>query len=532
VTHKGSRDVEFDINHLSKIAINLSLFNIEDCNAFDIKFTFSKKIAEFRDHDYTWRKCHTTYIANQFSPKIIKLQTGEIIQANITDGVWEVDHKIPYVLLWRFNPDHALPIANYLGNINRKIISQANQNLEFAEMPTLLFTKNDAIEISRSKIPFSAVACFTDHCDFDTAENLVLQREFFDEHQIKITKGFFLNHFSKREDNASYQNQAEELLKWRQSGHELCYHSLSQSLKKNDESFEDFHQFVPPLDNIKVWIDHGFQPYNFSLLKNNKLNESEFKTILYQKKINTLWNYIDSGTATKGVINQFNKEHFTLSSFLKGNKNLGFIKKTRLMIKNIFFHYYNDDDLILRYSNTAKHFKKVFFQRNVKSFFSLLKDFSRLGSSIVSVLLFWNTKKNESYKLAKYSPIVFKHSILDKDFYVFQTLEMLDFKNSLSQENLDNLISEKGVFIAHTYFSVPMDYHAGKLFSLPKTIDVEVSDNFKFLGNKIKNKQIWNPTLSELIEYWGNFEKVIFDIDIDGNIFEKSNTALQMRKAI
>ena len=74
MTHEGSRDVEFDTNHLSKIAINLSLFNIEDCNAFDIKFTFSKKIAEFRDHDYTWRKCHTTYIANQFSPKIIRLK--------------------------------------------------------------------------------------------------------------------------------------------------------------------------------------------------------------------------------------------------------------------------------------------------------------------------------------------------------------------------------------------------------------------------------------------------------------------------
>jgi hypothetical protein len=532
VTHKGSRDVEFDINHLSKIAINLSLFNIEDCNAFDIKFTFSKKIAEFRDHDYTWRKCHTTYIANQFSPKIIKLQTGEIIQANITDGVWEADHKIPYVLLWRFNPDLATPIANYLGNKNRKIISQAKQKWDFAEPPALLFPESYSIEISRSKIPFSAVACFTDHCDFDTAENLILQREFFNEHQIKITKGFFLNHFSKREQNASYQNQEEELLKWRESGHELCYHSLSQSLKKNEESFADFKQFVPPLDHIKVWIDHGFQPYNFSLFKNNKFKESEFEAVLCEKKINTLWNYIDSGTATQGVINQFNKKHFTLASFLKGSKNVGLLKKMQLMIKNILFHYYNDEDLILRYSNAATHFKKMFFQRDVRSFFSLVKDFSRLSSSIFSVLLFWNTKKKKSYKLARYSPVVFKHNIVDKEFYVFQTLEMLDFKKSLSHENINTLIQEKGVFIAHTYFSVPLEYHGGKLFSTPTTIDSKVSDNFKFLGNKIKNQEIWNPTLTELIDYWANFEKVIFDIDIEGNIFEKSNTALQMRNVI
>ena len=121
---------------------------------------------------------------------------------------------------------------------------------------------------------------------------------------------------------------------------------------------------------------------------------------------------------------------------------------------------------------------------------------------------------------------------MDKEFYVFQTLEMLDFKKSLSQENINTLIQEKGVFIAHTYFSVPLEYHGGKLFSTPTTIDSKVSDNFKFLGNKIKNQEIWNPTLTELIDYWANFEKVIFDIDIEGNIFEKSNTALQMRKAI
>ncbi|OXB20789.1 hypothetical protein B0A80_17845 [Flavobacterium tructae] len=526
-----NREILFD-NQINKVIIDLSSINLSDCNSFDIKIVFSEPVAQFRNHDYTWQKLKTNFIANEFSPKILKFQNDKVVQANITSGIWEIDKNAPCVLLWRFNPENAAPIASYLGSENRKTAYQARQKFDFIENPALLYPEECGFEFSRSKIPFSAVACFTDHCDFDTEENLIIQRNFFNEHQIKITKGFFLNHFSKRDNNASYQNQAEELLKWRESGHELCYHSLSQSLKSNDASFKDFKQFKPPFNPIKVWIDHGFQPYNFSLLRKGVLTDCDFEEILQDKKINTLWNYIDSGTATTGVINQFNTEHFTLSGFYNGNKDQGFAKKVQLIIKNIIFHYYNDEDLISKYRRTASNFKKVFFQKKIKSFFPLINDLLKLGASIFSVLLFWNAKKNKPYKLAKYSPIVFKHSIAEKEFYIFQTLEMLDFKKSLSQENISTLINESGAFIAHTYFSVPMHYHKGRLFSSPAIIDKKVAENFEFLGNKIKNNEIWNPTLRELIEYWSGFENLLLDIDLQGNLFEKSNTGLQMRKAV
>jgi hypothetical protein len=519
-------------DQLRKVVIDLSQVNLLDCNSFDIKIIFSENIIQVRNHDYTWKEIKTDFIANEFSPKIIKLENDQIVQANITAGIWEINQDNPAVLLWRFNPQFASPITDYLGNENRKSILQAKQKLDFIEMPNLLFPENNAIELSRSKYPFTAITCFTDHCDFDTPENLEIQREFFREHKIKITKGFFLNHFSKRQDNASFQNQKEELLKWKNDEHELCYHSLSQSLKSSNESFKDFKQFIPPIENIKVWIDHGYQPYNFSLFKNNKISEEEFSSILEEKKINVLWNYIDSGTSTNGVINQLNATHFTLSSFLNGIKDSGLIQKVQLIIKNIIFHYYNEEYLILRYKNTASRFKKLVFQRDLKSFVPFTKDFFKLSSSIFSVLLFWNSNKKKPYKLARYSPILFKHNIAEKEFYVFQTLEMLDFKKSLSEKNMNSLINEKGVFIAHTYFSVPMEYHKGKLFSLPTKIDEKVAERFKFLSNKIKNQEIWNPTLTELVEYWANFEKVIFDIDHQGNLFEKSKTCLQIRKVI
>ncbi|MFW0737251.1 hypothetical protein [Flavobacterium sp. T12S277] len=524
-----SQTLVFD-NQSRKVSIDLAQVNLSDCNSFDIKIVFSKPVTQFRSHDYTWQKLKTNFIANEFSPKIVKLQNDKVVQANITGGIWEIDHHNPTVLLWRFNPESASPITNYSGSQNRKTIIAAKQKFNFVEIPALLFPQNEAIELSRSREPFIAIACFTDHCDFDTAENLVLQRHFFKEHNIKVTKGFFLNHFSKREENASFQNQKEELLKWHEEGHELCYHSLSQSIKPNVESFEDFEQFVPPLEDLKVWIDHGFQPYNFSLFENNNIPEENFSSLLKGKKINVLWNYIDTGTTTNGVINQLNTKHFTLSIFLKGNKDSRLIKKTQLMIKNIFFHYYNDEKMILRYKDAATNFKKVFFQKRLKSFFPLVKDFFKLSVSILKVFVSWKTNKGKAYKLAQYSPILFKHNIAEEEFYIFQTLEMLDFRKSLSEENIQLLISEKGVFIAHTYFSVPMEYHAGKLFSSPVQIDKKVDERFKSLSDKIKNNKIWNPTLTQLIEYWQGFEKVVLDVDAEGVIFMKSKSDLTFRK--
>lgn len=521
----------FDSKMEAKIGIDCSKILSKKITSFDIEIVFSVTISEFRNHDYTWVNCNSTRIANEFSPKILKLENGFFVQPNCNKGFWEIDKKKKNVLLWRFNPENAAPLTTYKGNTNRKIITQANQDFDFLKNISLLFSKKNAIEFSRSIIPFSAIVVFTDHCDFDTEENLTLQRIFFKSNGIKTTKGFFLNHFSKRENNASFQNNADEIIKWRSDGHELCYHSLSQSLKSDKVSIDDFLNFTPPFPDSRTWIDHGYQPYNFSLFQNKKIENEDYENNLKNKNIEILWNYIDTGTATSGVINQLNSDQFTLSSFLKGNKNLGLLKKLQLVIKNIIFHYYGNEDLIFKYQSLAGNYKKVVIHKKMGSIFPFLKDLFNLVFVIFSVFIFWNKNKNKSFKLAKYNPIVFKHRIFEKDFYVFQTLEMVDFKKALEEKNIDLLIKEKGVFIAHTYFSVPMTYHIGKMFSTPNAIDKVVVANFKKLGIKIKDKQIWNPTLSELVDYWSNFDDILLNTNELGEIIVKNNVDLIYRNA-
>lgn len=515
-----------------KVSLSLDPFLSPGLMFFDLEIKFTLPIAHYRSNDYQWIKADTDWVANAFCPKIIKLNDGTLVQANVLEGIWEVHQKNKSVLLWRFNPQYAATITQYTSPGNDRVLRQVTPN--FTDLPalSLLFAKQNAIEFSRSKIPFSAIICFTDHCDFDTAENLVLQRQFFKENNIKVTKGFFINHFSKRAENASYEHDAAELELWRQDGHELCYHSLTQSLRSATESQEEFFSFCPPFPDLITWIDHGYQPYNFSLFEQHAMNTRMYEANLKDKNIQILWNYIDSGTATQGVINQLNPQHFTLRSFWKGTKGLGFISKVQGMIKNIVFHFYGQPIILRQYRKVAGLFKQVVYQKKIRSFSTLCRTGWALGSQILNVFLHWNTAKNLPYPLAKYQPLFFKHQLLEHDFYIFQTLEMLDFKKALSHENIDVLVKEKGVFLAHTYFSVPLSYHNGKLFDTPVSIDPEVAQNFKALGQKIKEKTLWNPTLQEWVEYWRATEKIELDVTANGEIYVLQPTNIKYRKII
>ena len=131
ITQLGKREIVFDENQVHKMVIDFSKFNEESVDAFDIQIVFTTPISAFRNHDYSWVKCNADRIANEYSPKIIQLSNGVIIQANITTGIWEINEKNRKVLLWRFNPEMASTIAHYSGSNNEKVFVRANQKIDF-----------------------------------------------------------------------------------------------------------------------------------------------------------------------------------------------------------------------------------------------------------------------------------------------------------------------------------------------------------------------------------------------------------------
>ena len=529
LTNNSKENVSFTSNFSTKIVIDCKNIISNNLNSFDIKITFAQPIKAFRNHDYTWVAINQKRIANTFAPKVIQLQNGSYVQANCNHGIWEVNKDAPNILLWRFNPKWSAPITNYSGATNTKKITSANTILELTEDLALLFTQNNPIELSRSPIPFAAIACFTDHCDFDTAENLKIQREFFKSNNIKVTKGFFLNHFSKRDDNASIENQAKEINQWQQDGHELCYHSLTQSIRDKTSAFNEFKHFTPPYNNIPVWIDHGFQPYNFSLFEKNGISSTEYENTLTNKGVSILWNYVDCANATTAMINQLNPNQFNLENYYNAIKGQPFLKRSISLIKNIIFHYDNDEFRVRNYIESITHSKNIINKGKVQEIFSLIKNVSPIVKMLLKVLLTWKTTKKQTYKAAQYSPLFFKHTIDKKEFYIFQTIEMLDFTAALSKDNINLLIEESGIFIAHTYFSVTMNHYIGKLINSDNSLNETVVANFDYLSQKVKSNSIWNPTLSELLAYYKKFQETIFDIDEKGFIFIKNNSNIPSR---
>ncbi len=520
------------VNCETQLKNNMLIINcskmIETTYHFTIEIVFSETISAFRNHNYEWTTVNENLIANSFSPKIIKLSNGFYIQANTNQGIWEVQKKHPTTLFWRFNPEHSNPLAKYSHPNNQKTIAIANPSFDNFITPALLFSEKGAVELSRSKIPFVATACFTDHCDFDTVASLKKQREFFKKNSIILTKGFFLNHFSKRADNASWENDKVELQNWVADGHELCYHSLSQSIKNKDESNSDFFNFSPPL-SITTWIDHGYQPYNLSLYQKEGMEETTFASNLSDKNITLLWNYIDSGTATSGVLNQMNPNNFTLQSFYKGIKNKSFKKRISLLIKNCIVHFYADEKLIKKYTQLASSFKKVMISKSVKALFSFVGNCFSVSVPLLKLVLFWHRFKSKTYPLANYQTLLFEHTIGDKKFIIFQTLEFLDFVTALEKKSVDNFVNEKGMFVGHTYFSVPMEYHDGRIFTNSGDVSPLVAENFQYLGQLIKRNKIWNPTVKDLVAFWQDFMKVEFEISENGAIIIKNQTTVPHR---
>lgn len=495
---------------------------------FVLAITFNQPIRQFRNVDYQWISFSKEGRIPEFANKILQLEDGTYVQSSTVQGIWEWFPKTPETLYWHFHPADAEALTIYSGIKNYKVRTGA-QSIALKQLPDLLFSATGALELSRTPLPFVGTICFTDHCDYDTPENLKTQREFLKSKGIRVTKGFFLHHFSKRTENASWENQADELQKWVEDGHELAYHSLSQSIKTPQESYTDFIEFKAPMPSIPVWIDHGFQPYNWSMFANSDYQTSAFQRVMEQNKIAVFWNYMDTGRVSKGIINQLDSQQFTYASFQNSIKELPFLKRWENRLKNVVFYADNSDRRIRLYIDALAHFRKLITHKNPLQFAYFLRCILPVLFKLMQ--LQWGSKRmvSQPYPLARFTPTFFKHQFGNQVYTVFQSLEMVDFSVGLAPENIDLLRNQSGLCIAHTYFSVDMKHHQGRLLENERTVALQPAQNFDYLAQQIKEAQLWNPTLSELVAVWEKFSSVRLDIDAQGVIFVSNGFDLPVR---
>lgn len=495
---------------------------------FILVLSFEQPILQFRNHNYQWISSKEEGSIPEFANKILQLEDGTFVQSSSTQGIWEWNSKTPNTLYWHFHPVEAETLTVYSG-LNKYKSRHGATAIPLTNLPALLFSKTGALELSRTPIPFVGVVCFTDHCDYDTPENLKTQREFLQSVGVKVTKGFFLHHFSKRETNASWQNQSEELQLWAKEGHELAYHSLSQSIKSEAESRNDFLNFKAPLPAIPVWIDHGFQPYNWSLFLNSNYTTSEFQEVMEKQFIELFWNYMDTGRVAHGIINQLNRQQFTFAAFQQSIRALSFKKRWENRLKNVIFYADNSKRRIRLYIDGLAALRQFKAKKNPYYFLQFVRCFTPVFLKLLHYQFGNHRFINQSYPLARFGPVFFKHQSGNKTYTVFQSVELVDFVHGLSLHNLNLLQKEAGLLIAHTYFSVPMKHHQGRLLENETTIASIPAQNFNQLATMIQAQQLWNPTLSELAAAWEKFYSVTLDIDAKGVIFVSNDFDLPVR---
>jgi hypothetical protein len=94
----------------------------------------------------------------------------------------------------------------------------------------------------------------------------------------------------------------------------------------------------------------------------------------------------------------------------------------------------------------------------------------------------------------------------------FQTIEVTNFEETFSKRNIETLKKESGVLIAHCYFASPLSHQKGRLFD-GNEISTKNHQNFDNLREEILAGNIWNPTISELINYVNQLNRLEFSWD-------------------
>jgi hypothetical protein len=452
------------------------------CSSLELVFTLSSRPTHFRTYRYTWERSNRIHIASPLCPKILRFADGTYLMANTCLGSWVYDPSNPRELRWVLLGREVQPFFIFTQDGTRSWLESGGK-IPAGKVFRLLKT-GQPVEPSFSRIPFSPVVVFTDHCDFDSDRLLVRQRELFDKHGIRVTKGVFLKkHSHKGEWNSAYEGNESEYSRWVSDGHELCYHALSQSRLPNpelqDRLYRDFSAPVPGDDQFRTWIDHGYQRYNLS--KSKGMEElMERLSHLSVKGVRNVWNYYDVAEAVDSLNMLDYRQMSPLRILASGGRTLS--DRLRILI---FFN--SGESGLLRYRSLAGRLKqggRVRFIRNAFEMARLLiESFRGHGSDIRlrnAQSLFPSTREGVT---------------------AFQSIIVKDFVKAFGKP-YRRLKEEFGLAIVHTYFSFLEGHHGSTLFLNPEgEVSIEVERVLESLGRDIKEGRVWNPTLDEFAEY-------------------------------
>lgn len=495
-----------------------------------LEFEFSSPVKFCRSSAYRWvEPVGLDWVANSHSPKILQCQNGYKVVAQSVQGCWEYSIQEKKLKWYLIHPE-LTPVMVYDQEDRRVFLQNQIVRKGTTFVDGVLWTKGDVEEWARTPLGFVPIVCFTDHCDFDTHENLPIQRKFLGELGIRVTKGFFLYNYTHKSENANFEEEdtQSELIQWESEGHQLAYHALSQSYR-GQQSEEEFRSFMSPpeLKPITTYIDHGFHPYNFT--KQPLGNWESWYSHMEKKGVQLIWSYVDSGEGNLFSVNQLNPQGFTLHHILKSAqeaKKTGILRNRKTLLRDLLMFGVPEEIFW-----ASKYFKG--------SLYGLKKGFTWKGITSVFVIgvqmlktiftsgIFSNIKNriHQVFPTARFAPLFFKApNQKDSQIWIFQTLFVRDFEVVFSKPALEKLLEDKGVMIAHTYFAYANPGHEGRFFEDQSwKIRPQTEKAFARLSEKIRNQEIWNPTLQEMKDFYDQINGLKYSPEGDKIVIRNFN---------
>ena len=495
-----------------------------------VVFEFKSPIVSWRNHDYSWVDVSRRRVANFHSPKALVLKNGQKVVAGETYGLWEFDPKYPKRLAWVMADSMLTPLYRYDNKDNRRFLN-SRMILEKPPVFTFLFTRGKIPEFSRSRLPFSAILNFSDHCDFDSLELMELQRKLFKKCNVCVSKGAFLFHYSKRAFNVSVELNDDELQLWKEDGHELCYHSLSQSVRPDDGWQRDFETFEKSDLCWPTWIDHAFQPYNLTKMAASGYDTGDWASRMHAAGVRNMWNYLDAGHSGSGTVNQLDTTQFALRRYIsKALTHKSLASLTGLL--RTYILYFSGEKSKQSYSLLVNNLRCKLWKKSPGGAWGLLRGLAFLKVRFFRMVID-SGKKEVLPDWQKYTATLFPAYLGGNKFWFFQTVEVHDFISTFSEDNLKLLTESSGICLAHTYFADDDPLKKGRVF-LNKAGEwmPGIEETFKRIGDAAIKGDLWLASITEIVEYFDTFQYLRFDVDERGNIhhfMEKSGHSIYVR---
>jgi len=376
----------------------------------------------------------------------------------------------------------------------------------------------DPLKWERLPNRFKAALSFTDHADYDSTDRL--EGIFFGkgglcEHNIRITKSIFVN--SKKADNSLASERFYKLIKrLAEHGNEIAAHSTRFLPAKRDAVESDLPTLSP--FSPTTWIDHSYaNPVSICVNGAQEGTSGYILDLLAQFGYQQIWAYVDiSSDPPTGNLNMLNPEGTRPFDYFK--RAMAEVVKRKFWLARLYFQQcvrwaigYNFLFSVSRVVRLTFKIRSLWQLRIYLQSLGILVGFCLNPLKLVRVIKGFFRQN----PIAEAGTVFYTHSRVAIDatepFTLFTSILINNYSDAFSPSNVDKLIKERGIHIAHTYLACTRSNYRDKAWELRKgqfCISKGFESNCRYMAKKMQEGALWIVPISELANFYRSLKRL------------------------